>query len=386
MSSILNSFSHYWDLKTKRYKVSQVTNQIVFDKCIKVLNDVRKNELNRGESQSVLESSSFAGNDIKFELYSCIDTKTGNVIGCLRSTKASDVAHLPAAIKEYKLDVFEPDMVDRVKIFTRLAVIKSFRKSPAALLIMVESFLAALKMGDLGILMSCEPNLFNMYKRIGLRPIGQIHNSSSGGYRIPMICIPDLTYFKEIKNPALPLMQNHIQWDNYIHVCQWYANLTKSSGGLLARASLYEISNSYPESMPLTKGLSDSGLKSFLNNAMLIECEPHDLLIAKEDGGKYLGFVRKGSLNVKIGEQKIATLFRGDVFGELSFILKELRSANIFAGDSGAEVVLCSVSIVNKMKKQIDKAIIWKNLSILLSKKLIETNGTLIDVYKNLKQ
>lgn len=385
MSSIFDSFSQYWDLKTNRYKVEKVTEKVVFDQCIQVLNMVRTTELNRGTSQSVLESTSFTGADIEFDLYSCLDTKTGNIIGCLRSTSAADVAHLPAAIKEYKLDVIDPDLINRFQIFTRLAVIKPFRKTPAALLIMVKAFLDRLSKGDHGILMSCEPNLFKMYKRIGLRPIGQIHNSLSGGYRIPMICIPDLIYFKQISNPALPLIQKHITWNKYVSTCNWYTDLKRTSGGLLERATLYQKDDSLQNSMPLTKGLSDAGIKSFLNNAMLIKCEPNDLLIAKEDGGKYLGFVRKGSLVVKIGKQNIANLNKGDVFGEVSFILQKLRSADIIAGDSGAEVVLCSVSIVNKMKRQADKAIIWRNLASILSQKLIETNGTLVDVYKNLR-
>lgn len=384
MSSFLDSVSQYWDLKTNRYKVAKVTEKVIFDQCVDVLNEVRKTELNRGESQSVLESSSFEGAHIEFDLYSCLDTKTGRIIGCLRSTDAADVVHLPAAVKEYKLDVLESHLINRVQIFTRLAVIKTFRKTPAALLIMVKAFLDRLSKGDQAILMSCEPNLFNMYKRIGLRPIGQIHNSLSGGYRIPMICIPDLNYFKQIKNPALPLINKHIDWSKYVSTCSWYSELIKTSGGLLARATLYQPDDSSENSMPLTNGLSDSGIKSFLNNAMLIQCKPNDLLIAKEDGGKYLGFIRKGNLIVKIDNQNIANLTTGDVFGELSFILKKLRSADIIAGDSGAEVVLCSVSIINKMKKQSDKAIIWKNLASILSKKLIETNGTLVGVYKNL--
>lgn len=386
MKTILNSFSQYWAVKTKRYQVSKVTDDVVFDQCVEVLQDVRNTELNRGIGQSVLESASFEGEEIDFDLYSCSDTKTGKIIGCLRSTKATTVVHLPGALKEYKLDVMHSDLIQKVRIFTRLAVLKAYRKTPVALLIMVEAFLDALAQGDQAIVMSCEPNLFKMYKRIGLRPIGQIHNSSSGGYRIPMICIPDLNYFKEIKNPALPLIQKYIDWNKYSETCNWYADLSKEYGGLLERATLYQKEeNDLEDSMPLIQGLSELGINSFLNNAMLIKCEPNDLLIAKEDGGKYLGFVRHGSLNVNIGKQNIAKLSKGDVFGEISFILTELRSADIIAGVNGAEVVLCSVSIIHKMKRQSDKAIFWQNLANILSKKLIETNGTLIDVYKNLR-
>lgn len=382
---MLKKINHYWDLKTNRYAVAKVSNQTIFDECIQVLQEVRQNELNRGATQSVLESSSFAGQNIEFELYSCIDSKTGTVIGCLRSTRAADVSHIPAAKKEYRLDLLPAQLVPKVRIFTRLAVLKSHRKSPAALVIMVEAFLDALRQNDQAILMSCEPNLFNMYKSIGLRPIGQIHNSASGGYRIPMICIPDLEYFKLIKNPAMPLIQKIIEWDNYTSSVKWYDDLVKQSGGLLERATLYQEGTSNGEEhLPLTYGLSKSGLQSFLNNAMLIICESGDLLMAKEDGGKYLGFIRSGTLNVNIKDQTIASLTKGDVFGELAFILNELRSADIVAGENGAEVVLCSVSILNKMKRESDKTVLWKNLAKMVSRKLINTSGTLIDVFKNM--
>lgn len=384
---MLQKINHFLDLKRNRYTVAKVTNQTIFDECVTVLQEVRKNELNRGASESVLESNSFNGEDIDFELFSCIDRKSGQVIGCLRSTKAEDIVHIDAAKKEYKLDILNDDVISQIRIFTRLAVLQSHRKTPAALVIMVEAFLDALQQGDQAILMSCEPNLFNMYKSIGLRPVGQIHNSASGGYRIPMICIPDLAYFKKIKNPALPLIQKTIQWGEYSEIINWYEDLVKQSGGLLGRATLYQDGNTNGEEhLPLTYGLSKAGLQSFLNNAMLIQCGSDDLLIAKEDGGKYLGFVRSGSLDVRIEEKTIAKLSKGDVFGEISFILNELRSADIIAGDQGAEVVLCSVSILNKMKKESDKAILWKNLAKMVSRKLIVTNGTLMDVFKNLSK
>jgi hypothetical protein len=43
-----------------------------------------------------------------------------------------------------------------------------------------------------------------MYIRLGLRPFGPLPNLPSGGYRIPMICLPGIDYFRQIRSPAAP--------------------------------------------------------------------------------------------------------------------------------------------------------------------------------------
>ena len=380
----LKALGLLWDLKTKRYKAFKAKTKEDIEACVTILEEVRLKELNRVVGASVLQSSAFAEKELDFVLFACKDSKTNEVAGCIRVTKASDIFSSESARQEYELDLFDTETIDRLNIFTRLAVKRSYRNSPVALVLMAHAFTDALYNGGVGILMSCEPNLFNMYMRLGLRPLGEVHNSRSGGYRIPMICLPDYDYMKSIKTPALPLLKK-VKWSKYDAINQWYKKLVEQKGGILKRSSMYRmIDNDKDVHLPLTQGLSKGGLSVFFSNAMSVVCNKGDLIIAAKDGGKYVGIVRSGSVIVQMDDKPIATLRKGEIFGEIAFILNQRRSADIIAANPATEVILLSASILKKMKNKKDRTTIWKNLAVILCEKIITTNGTLIDVYKNL--
>ncbi|MFT5169276.1 MAG: hypothetical protein ACI8P3_004525, partial [Saprospiraceae bacterium] len=332
--SILKSIALQWDIFAGRYQAYFATKKDDIDGCIKVLEEVRRKELNRVSGDSVIQSSAFADKETNYQLIACKDTKSGEIIGCMRLTKAREIATIESSREEYLLDLFDDKMIDKFSIFTRLAVLKAYRGSPVALVIMAYAFLDVLEKGGQAILMSCEPNLFKMYKRLGLRPIGSLHNSSSGGYRIPMICMPDLAHFQLIRSPALPLLST-INWEQYRGIKNWYLDLIREKGEIQIGATPYEADESDKEEhWSITQGLSEDSRNRFLKNAISIRCQEGDLLIAKKDGGKFFGIIRRGFGRVLVGGKTIAILSKGNLFGEIAYILDQYRSADVVAGDS----------------------------------------------------
>lgn len=94
--------------------------------------------------------------------------------------------------------------------------------------------------------------------------------------------------------------------------------------------------------------------------------------------------VRSGSVVVQMDHKSISTLRKGDIFGEIAFIIDQWRSADIIAADPATEVILLSASVIKKMKNEKDRTTIWRNFASILCKKIINTNGTLMDVYKDM--
>jgi hypothetical protein len=229
--SLVKSLSAQWDLWLKRYKAFIVTDEEDIQACANVLEEVRRKELNRVAGESVLDSHAFSGEAVDYRLAACRDTRTNEIIGCMRLTKAQDAKSIPSSRDEYHLDLLEDELLKDMIIFTRLAILRPYRKTPAALVLMCFCFADTLEEGGQGVLMSCEPNLFPMYKRLGLRPIGPLHNSPSGGYRIPMICIPDLDYLKAIRSPCIPLLKS-VDFTQYYGVRQWYRDVIVARKGM----------------------------------------------------------------------------------------------------------------------------------------------------------
>ena len=94
MASLLKSLSMQWALWTGRYEAFFAVNKKDVEECIGILEEVRRNELNRAREGSVVQSSAFADHDLKYKLVGCRDKQTGKIVGCMRITKASDVAHI----------------------------------------------------------------------------------------------------------------------------------------------------------------------------------------------------------------------------------------------------------------------------------------------------
>lgn len=372
MKTLLQKVSFRWDIISGRYKFLIAKEKEDIEACIAILEEVRRKELNRVSGNSVLDSHSFSGKDLNYKLTACRDSKTGEIIGCIRITDAFQAKDVPSSKMEYKLDQFPDELLKKLKICTRLAVLKPYRKTPAALVLIARSFKNILDEGGQAALISCEPSLFTMYKRIGFRPIGPPNNSASGGYRIPMIFIPDLEYMKKIKSPGVHLAKE-MNFSKYEPIRQWYKQFEQEHGKIELGVSQYRDEDRFSRvDHIITKGLSEEGRKYFLKNAMAIKCKVDDVIVAEQDGGKAMGIVKKGIVKVVIDGRIVVLLGKGDIFGEIAFVLNSKRTATLMAADPKTEVILFSVSAIKRLESNDDKITVWQNLAKVLAQRLVQ--------------
>jgi CRP-like cAMP-binding protein len=123
------------------------------------------------------------------------------------------------------------------------------------------------------------------------------------------------------------------------------------------------------------QNLSPTGKNELLKNAITMTCGVGEKVIAEGDGGKNLGLIIKGALEVRKENKVLAILGPGDTFGEMAFILNEPRSADVISAVPGTEVILMSLSSLNRLSKTEDKAKVWQNLARLLARRLMGRNG-----------
>ena len=377
MASLIKMMSAQYDLWVKRFEAFYAETSVDHDACIAILEDVRRKELNRVKGESVLHSTAFAGIETSFRLIAVKDTRNDEIVGCIRITPASELFDIPSSREEYHLDVFDKKQLAQLSVLTRLAVLKPYRKTPASIVLMAYAFIEWLKEGGKATLMSCEPNLLPLYKKLGLRTLGYMHNSPSGGYRLPMICLPDKAHLKSVRSPGLSLLKE-VKWDEHKDICDWYNNYTTTHPDLRVGAAFYsDAADPINRHKIVTEGLSPKGRKSFLTNAIELKCKKGDLLIAENDGGKSFGYVHRGQVRVNIEQDVYVLLDEGDIFGEIAFVLDIHRSAEVVAESDDTIVVMFSVSALNRLESDHDKMIIWRNLSRTLAEKLIITNSLL---------
>jgi hypothetical protein len=335
-----------------------------------VLDEVRRKELKRVHGRSALESAAFVDADVKHELYAVKDTQKNQIVGCVRLTTAEQLAAIPDSRAEYLLDKFPPAILKRANVFTRLAILPPYRKTAASLVLLRRMYDDALAGDTLASLQSCEPGLYAGYLRMGFRPLGGVHPGATGGFRIPMVAIlHDIDHLRRINSPLLrqlaaakpPLPQDAVRW---------YRELEASQGPIDPGVAFYADGAGGDAHVQLTQGLTAAGRAGLLRNAMEVKCNHRDVVLSSGDGGRNMGFVQQGIVQVEDGGRVIAVLGEGELFGEMAVVLNTTRTANVVAVGSDTRVLMLSQTCLDRLKNPKDVTQVWRNLARVLATRL----------------
>jgi len=335
-----------------------------------VLDEVRRKELKRVHGRSALESAAFVDADVKHELYAVKDTQKKQIVGCVRLTAAEQLAAIPDSRAEYLLDRFPTALLKRTNVFTRLAILPPYRKTAASLVLLKKLYDDALADDALASLLSCEPGLYAGYLRMGFRPLGGVHQGALGGFRIPMVAIlHDLDHLRRIRSPLLrqlaeakpPLPQDAVEW---------YRGLEAQDGPIDPGVAFHADGAGGDAHAQLTTGLTAAGRTALLRNAMDVKCGHRDVVLSAGDGGRNMGFVQQGVVQVEDGDRVIAVLGEGELFGEMAVVLNTTRTATVVAVGNDTRVLMLSQTCFDRLKNPKDVTQVWRNLARVLATRL----------------
>ena len=132
----LSTLAKHVDCLSGRYEAFPVRDESTRASALQVLDKVRRNE-----------SAAFVDAEIPYELYALKDTRIDKVIGCIRVTKAQDIAGIAHSREEYHLHKFPPAILSRTQVFTRLVILREYHKTAASLVLFRRLFADALPRG-----------------------------------------------------------------------------------------------------------------------------------------------------------------------------------------------------------------------------------------------
>jgi hypothetical protein len=223
-------------------------------------------------------------------------------------------------------------------------------------------------------LQSCEPGLYAHYLRLGFRPIGAVHQSSLGGFRIPMALVHhDRDHISRLRTP---LAKELAAYDPVPTAgVEWYRTLEAREGRIDPGVAFYESDTDESDDEPevhawLTEGLSSKGRTELLRNAVRVDCADGDVVIAAGDGGRFLGFVLDGVVEVKAEERVVRLLGAGELFGEIALVLDTPRTVDIVAAGDDTRVLLLSQTALSRLSSSADQVQVWRNLAKVLARRL----------------
>lgn len=369
----LRSLRQQLDVLLGRYEGVLVESERDLDECLKVLDEVRRVELNRVPGSSVLESGAFLDAEVDDLLVAVRDTSEDRIVGLVRSTPARQIASIPTSRSEYRLDLLPDDLLDRTQVLTRFAILRSHRSTPASFVIVRELYRHSLQHGLLLSLLSCEPGLYAGYLRIGFRPIGAVHPSAQGGFRLPMVHVHhDREHMERVRSPLLRELPKGM--DLPTDGTQWLRDLEAREGRIDAGVAFYDEDEDDDGGTEihawLTDGLSEEGRAELLRNAMEVDCDDGDVVIAAGDGGRFLGFVLEGVVEVKAEDRVVRVLGEGELFGEIALVLDRPRTVDIIAAGDETRVLVLSQKALDRLSSGADQARVWRNIAKVLARRL----------------
>lgn len=359
-----------WDILTSRFEVFFAEHPKDVHGCLKVLDEVRRTELNRVAGASAADSHALAEVSAGLRLVACRDRRSGAIMGCMRVTPATAAMDHPLSRAEYRLDLMPRDLMRQTVILTRLCILRSHRATAASYVLFSKAFSTLMDEGMVTALLACEPGLLPMYQRLGGRPLGPLHKAAAGGFRIPVVCIPDQAHLRKIRSPLARVL-SRVDPAQVEPFRRWYAALEP---GLQAAHLGFRAHLSHEDQDPvlqgLTAGMGPRGVRGLFTNALVLTSRQGDVLLEEGDGGRFLCVVRSGEVEAQRGGRTVALVGPGGVLGEVAMTLEGYRSARVVVASPQAELVLLSAAGPGRIRNPADQAAFWRNVARCLAVRL----------------
>jgi hypothetical protein len=368
MPGPLATVAFTWDHLAGRYRAELAATDEARAGARAVLDEVRRRELNRRYTTDPLQTLAFADTDVHDEVLVVRDQRRkGLIVGCTRGTPASELATIPDAVREYALDTWTTEELATVGVATRLAVLKEYRKTPAALQLFLLLAREGLKRGYRFCVLTCEPGLVASYRKLGLRPHAPVHAGPQGGFRVPMcLVLHDLDHLQAVGSPLVPVVRataaGHPDRS-------WWAGFEDRHPDLDVGVSALHDTSDLPG--PLAEGLSQVGRRALAERGLVVTCAAGHRVLANDDGGHWIGVVLAGQVEVRVGDRVVATLGPGEPVGEIAAVLGTRRTADVYALVDGTRLSVLSQSAPERLPSA-DRERLWKNLARILARRLLD--------------
>jgi hypothetical protein len=223
----------------------------------------------------------------------------------------------------------------------------------------------------------CEPHLLSLYLKMGQRTYAARNiNSPAAGYLIPLVAfVPDADALRGVGATTAP---------DRLPACIETV-LTRDSSvrsEILSAPDAYwtEIRRTLDEldaqQLSIFDDFTDDETKRCIARSTIIECAAGDRVLKRGGTARNIFVVLDGTLEVRDGARIVSVLTRGDVFGEMAFLLERPRSFDVDAAADDTRILSLSEGALRRMigEDATMAAKLLLNLSKVLCVKLIRTH------------
>ena len=272
-----------------------------------------------------------------------------DVVGCVGVLFGSDVAFPPLLEEHLGIDRYSAVVPrSQMAICIRFLVDVDHRSTMLPLTLIRE---VTKLQGSRGVEVSfadCQPHLLSLYEAIGFRQCGATFDQPGFGLMVPLVAVSgDVAHFDAIQSPLRDLIRPSARSAEIAaavtallpgapdddRTAAWadaYATLTESTGGLF-------------------EGLLEHDVDRLLAASHVIDCVAGQQIVVAAQGTRTMYVVLDGVVEVRSATAPVARLGPGEAFGEIAFLLRSKRTADVVAVSPTARVVAMDDKTVKRL-------------------------------------
>ena len=316
----------------------------------------------------------------------------GHIIGTVRLNYRTKEKFPSVWEQRYEIETFASSFGDHISMTSRMMVAKDYRGSsvPAALVGAVYS--AGREMGSKFDFCNCAPSLLEFYEQIGFRRFTDGFMDEDNGYRVPLVMlVRDTQYLKQVRSPLYRVARN---FEHEAETSEWFQKIFPTHTGIGNSRSrnteefwkqLSEQLAAPPTAcIPLFDSLCDEEVSSFLRSGTVLSLQAGDRIIRQGDVGDEMYIILSGVAEAvsrnEEQEHSLAIMSKGQIFGEVAFVSKTVRSADVNALTEMQVLIISKGFLSRAMRKQPEiSAKVLLNLSLILAQRLRDRTDSWVE-------
>ncbi len=204
-----------------------------------------------------------------------------------------------------------------------------------------------------------KPHLLNLYLRLGFRTYTQNYNADGSGFHVPLIFVcEDIPYLRQVGSPLLAFEQGHT-FDSDVPekvaplIAQGKSGLETANEEKIGEwVQAYNLlSQTGTTQIGIFQDMSEADVAKILASSHIIECKKGDQIIVSGRSLRSVFVILSGSVEIRNGDQVVGVRTEGDVVGEIGFLLKQRRIADVVAATDNVRVLSLREKTVHQLQK-----------------------------------
>lgn len=275
-------------------------------------------------------------------------SEEGEVVGAISIMLGLDAPFSEEFSEVYDLPRFSKVLPEsKMAAAIRLVTKPEHRSTTLPFKLMAEGAKEWVKNGVQLAFCTCQPHLINMYKRLGFQSYShQTYNDPEFGIMVPLVIVlGDDEHFKAVRSPMrsifaagsydLALLPKIYQAMGKTAVAEIVADEEDEDWAALSKI----LKAPHAQNVHLLEGLNEEAVKQVIALGQVIDCQQGQQVIKQGQVTQTVFVPLTGSLEVRLKNRLVAVIQTGEMIGELSFLLSNRRTTDVFAGPGGAKVL-----------------------------------------------